>query len=98
VQSAVKERVRLRAALDAGNGDFRPQVPAKVADLRVMDVSAIADLASRMSQDRLGQAVDVAVLKKAMQLQQESAMSLISAITPASSLPSHLGQNVNVVA
>jgi hypothetical protein len=63
-----------------------------------MDVSSIASLASRMSQDRVGQAAGMAVLKMAMQLQQESAMSLISAITPASSLPSHLGQNVNVVA
>lgn len=51
-----------------------------------------------MSQERVGQAADMFVLKKAMQMQQESAMSLISAIRPASSLPSHVGQNVNVVA
>lgn len=63
-----------------------------------VDVSSIANLATRMSQDRVSQAADIAVLKKAMQMQQESAMSLISAITPAASLPSHLGQNVNVVA
>ena len=63
-----------------------------------MDVSSIANLATRMSQERVGQAADMAVLKKALQMQQESAMSLISAITPASSLPSHLGQNLNVVA
>jgi len=64
----------------------------------IVDVSSIANLATRMSQDRVAQAADIAVLKKAMQMQQESAMSLISAITPPTSLPSHLGQNVNVVA
>jgi hypothetical protein len=63
-----------------------------------MEISGIARLASAMSQERTAQAKDVALLKKALEMQQQSAMTLISAVTPAASLPSHLGQNVNVVA
>jgi hypothetical protein len=63
-----------------------------------VDLSSIANVASNMSQDRVAQSASLIVLKKAMDLQQQSAMTLIDAITPASSLPSHLGQNVNVVA
>jgi hypothetical protein len=63
-----------------------------------MDISGIANMATAMSQQRTATAVNVAVLKKAMEMQQQSAMTLISAVTPAASLPSHIGQNVNVVA
>jgi hypothetical protein len=63
-----------------------------------MDISGIARLATAMSQERTAQATDVALLRKALDMQQESAATLIAAVTPAASLPSHLGQNVNVVA
>jgi hypothetical protein len=63
-----------------------------------MDVSNIAAVASQISQQRTAQAVDVAVMKKAIALQSQNVMTLISSVTPASSLPAHLGQNVNVVA
>lgn len=63
-----------------------------------MDISGIASMATRMSQQRTADAADTLVLKKALQVQEQSAMTLIAAVTPATSLPSHLGQNVNVVA
>jgi hypothetical protein len=63
-----------------------------------MDISSIANLATQLSQQRTAQAVDVSVLKKALAIQQSAALTLIESVTPASSLPSHLGQNVNVVA
>lgn len=52
-----------------------------------------------MAQERNAQAADVALLKKALEMQQLAAATMLSALpTPAASLPSHLGQNVNVVA
>ena len=51
-----------------------------------------------MSQQRAAYSVDTAILKKALDLQQQNAMTLIQAVTPASALPAHIGQNVNVVA
>jgi hypothetical protein len=63
-----------------------------------MEISGIARLATAMSQERTAQAADVAVLKKAMDMQKETAATMISAITPTDALPSHLGRNLNVVA
>jgi len=63
-----------------------------------MDISAIANVASQLSQQRTAQAVDVSVLKKALDMQAANAQTLLESVTPASSLPSHLGQNVNIVA
>ena len=51
-----------------------------------------------MSQERNAQATDVALLKRALDMQKQTAQTMISAITPTAALPSHLGQNVNVVA
>ena len=65
-----------------------------------MDVSSIASLASSMSDSRTNEAVGVLVLKKALEAQSAGAQALINAIpaAPSSSLPSHLGQNVNTTA
>jgi tRNA A-37 threonylcarbamoyl transferase component Bud32 len=63
-----------------------------------MDVSAIANLATRMSQQRTADAADVLVLKKALQTQEQAAMTLIAAVTPSAGLAEHLGRNINVVA
>jgi len=62
-----------------------------------MEISGIARLATAMSQERTAQATDVALLKRALDMQKQTAATMISAITPAA-LPSHLGQNLNVVA
>lgn len=63
-----------------------------------MEISGIARLATAMSQQRSAEAADVAILKKALEMQKETAATLVAAVTPSASLPSHLGQNVNVVA
>jgi Putative motility protein len=63
-----------------------------------MDVSALSSLSSQMSQQRTADSVSLLVLKKAMDLQQSAAMTLIASVTPAGNLPSHLGQNVNTTA
>jgi hypothetical protein len=51
-----------------------------------------------MSQQRTSDAAQLLVLKKALDVQQSSALTLIAAVTPSANLPSHLGQNVNTVA
>lgn len=63
-----------------------------------MDVGNIASLASSMAQERTGQAVGVAVLKKALDAQAAGAIALIAALPAPPSLPSHLGQNINTTA
>jgi hypothetical protein len=63
-----------------------------------MDISAMAGLATQLSQQRTSQAAAILVLKKAMDAQQSNAKALVATVTPAASLPSHLGQNVNTVA
>ena len=64
-----------------------------------MDVNNIASVATSLTQQQTADAVGVLVLKKSMQIQADSATSLIDALpTPSSSLPAHLGQNVNTTA
>lgn len=65
-----------------------------------MDTNSIAALATSMSQTSLASQVGVSVLKKAMDLQAQSAAALIAALpaTPAVNLPAHLGQQINVTA
>lgn len=60
-----------------------------------MDVSAIASLATEMSQNQTAQAVQIAVLKKAMDIEAQSAMQLLEAVP---SNPPNLGNNVNLFA
>lgn len=65
-----------------------------------MDVSSIADLATSMSQTRTQQDIQVAVLKRALDSQSESALGLLAALPQPDSvnLPAHLGQNINTTA
>lgn len=63
-----------------------------------MDVSNIASLATEMATTRTNAEVGTAVLKKAIDLQAEGALALLNALPQVSSLPNHLGQNVNTTA
>ena len=66
-----------------------------------MDVTSIASVATRMSEASTSQAVSIAVLKKAMDINAAGALALIEAIPDNASiqnLPSHLGQNINTIA
>ncbi len=66
-----------------------------------MDVSGIAQLSTTIADTGTKQAVGVAVLKKAEDIQASSASALIEAIPPVPStpnLPSHLGNTINTTA
>lgn len=67
-----------------------------------MDVgsaSSIASAASQMSEARTGDAVAIAVLKKAMDIQAQSAAQLIQALPPVPAVnPPNLGNTVNTYA
>jgi len=64
-----------------------------------MDVSAIASMATEMSQARTTEALQVAVLKKALDIQEQGALQLIEAASQViPSNPPHLGNAVDTVA
>lgn len=63
-----------------------------------MDVSAIAAAANAFSAAKVGDAVQVSVLKKAMEAEAQGAAALINALPEPAKLPSNLGQNINTTA
>lgn len=66
-----------------------------------MDVTGIASVATSMAEFSANQAVGIAVLKKAMDLNAAGALALIEAIpatNQTANLPLHLGKNVNTTA
>lgn len=60
-----------------------------------MDVSNIANLSSSVAQMKVGDAVGISVLKKAMEIESKNVLMLLQAI-PSASNPPHLGNNVDV--
>lgn len=68
--------------------------------LIAMDTSAIASLASNMSQAKTVSAVQLAVLKKAMDIEAQGAMQLVQALGQATQAhnPAHLGNRVDTFA
>lgn len=65
-----------------------------------MDPSAIASLATELSQARTGEAVQIAVLRKAMDMQAAGALQLLQALPPPMPVnnPPHLGNRVDTFA
>ena len=64
-----------------------------------MDVSGIASIATDMNQTRTADAVQVAVLKKAMDIQAQGALQLVqSASQVISNNPPNLGNRVDTQA
>lgn len=66
-----------------------------------MDINGITNVATALNAASTQQEVSIAVLKKAINLSAEGALSLIEAIPDnkaLQSLPSHLGQNINTTA
>jgi hypothetical protein len=63
-----------------------------------MDVSSVGSLSTALSQSINGDAVSTLVLKKAMNIQEESAMQLLQAVPQMPSNPPHLGNSVDVKA
>lgn len=60
-----------------------------------MDVSNIASLSSSVAQMKVGDAVGISVLKKAMEIEAQNMLLLLQAL-PAANNPPHLGNNVDV--
>ena len=64
-----------------------------------MDVSSIASASTAISQAKTGDAVAIAVLRKSLDIQQQSALQLIQALPqPATNSPPNLGTSVNTFA
>ena len=64
-----------------------------------MDINSIGSVATALSQAGTGDAVAIAVLKKSLEIQAQSAMQLIQALPQqAPSNPSNLGNGINVYA
>ena len=66
-----------------------------------MDVSGIARLATSMAETGTSQEIDIAMLKKAQEIQLSTASQMIDAIPPmpgAQNLPAHLGNKINTTA
>lgn len=61
-----------------------------------MDVTSIAATASALSAARQGDAVQLAVFKKALDAQAQGALALINALPPVN--PPHLGNHIDVTA
>ena len=62
-----------------------------------MDVTGIADLATALATQKNSDAVNIAVLKKALDSQANAAVGLIQALPPVPSNP-NIGRNVNTTA
>jgi hypothetical protein len=66
-----------------------------------MDVTGIAKLATNIAETGTKQEVDLAVLKRAQEIESATATQLLQAIQPAQTvqnLPAHLGNTINTTA
>lgn len=63
-----------------------------------MDTTTLATLATQLATTTTRQAAQIAVLKKAMELQGQGAIQLVAAATQAVNNPPHLGRNIDVLA
>jgi hypothetical protein len=66
-----------------------------------MDVTGIAKLATSIAETGTRQEVDMAVLKRAQQIETATATQLLEAIQPpqtVQNLPAHLGNKINTTA
>lgn len=64
-----------------------------------MDISSVSSLSTALSQEKTGDAVGTLVLKKAMDIQAQSAMQLLQALPPVpSNNPPNLGNSIDIKA
>jgi hypothetical protein len=64
----------------------------------MMDISSVGRISTAATQAQTGDAVSIAVLKKAIDLQAQVALQLVDALPQPASGPSHLGQSVDTFA
>jgi hypothetical protein len=63
-----------------------------------MDVTNIAKLSTSMAETGIRQEVGMTMLKKAMDIEANSAAQLIQALPQPQNLPAHLGNTINTKA
>jgi hypothetical protein len=63
-----------------------------------MDVTGLAKLATSMAETGTKQEVDIAILKKAQDIETSTATQLIDSVKSVPNLPSHLGNTINTSA
>ena len=63
-----------------------------------MDVSSIGSLSTALTQAQTGDAVSTLVLKRAMEIQAQSAMQLLQALPQVTNNPPNLGNGIDVKA
>ena len=63
-----------------------------------MDVTNIAKLSSSMAETGIRQEVGVSMLKKAMDIEKNTAAQLLQALPQPQNLPAHLGNTINTKA
>lgn len=61
-----------------------------------MDVSSVASLSSSVAQMKVGDAVGITVLKKAMEIEAQGTLQLLQALPQPANNPPHLGNSVDV--
>lgn len=61
-----------------------------------MDVSSVGSLSTALQQAKTGDAVGIAVMRKALELQEQTATQLLEALPQTTNNPAHLGQSVDV--
>lgn len=61
-----------------------------------MDVSSVASLSTAMAQMKVGDAVGITMLKKAIDLEAQAALQLLQALPAVASNPPHLGNAIDV--
>jgi hypothetical protein len=63
-----------------------------------MDVTNLTALATQLATTTTQQAAQIAVLRKAMDLQGQGALQLVNAATQSFKNPAHLGSNIDLMA
>ena len=63
-----------------------------------MDLNSIAALATEMATQRTLQAAQIAILKRAMDMQGAGALQLVQAVAQGTNNPAHLGRTIDVFA
>lgn len=63
---------------------------------RKMDISSVGSLSTALSQAQTGDAVSTLVLRKAMDIQAQSALQLLQAVPQLPSNPPNLGNSIDI--
>jgi hypothetical protein len=63
-----------------------------------MDVTNLTALATQLATTTTQQAAQIAVLRKAMDLQGQGALQLVNSATQSFNNPAHLGSRINLLA